>query len=99
MTEKKLQLQSLRDFQILEQEIAGLEAAAEGIPKTLQLIEAEREADRAKQTDLEERCKDLERERVRREADIESWIASRLEASVGGSQEAEAGDAGPGDPS
>ena len=34
-----------------------------------------------------------------READIESWIASRLEASVGGSQEAEAGDAGPGDPS
>ena len=30
-----------------------------------------------------------------READVESWIASRSEASVGGSQEAEAG----GDPS
>ena len=31
-----------------------------------------------------------------READVESWIASRLEASVGGDQEAEADDAGPG---
>jgi len=31
-----------------------------------------------------------------READVELWIASRLEASVGGDQEAEAGDAGPG---
>ena len=34
-----------------------------------------------------------------READVESWIASRLEASVGGSLGTEAGDAGPGDPS
>ena len=31
-----------------------------------------------------------------READVESWIASRLEASVGGHQETEADDAGPG---
>ena len=31
-----------------------------------------------------------------READVESWIASRSEASVGGSQGTEAGDAGPG---
>jgi len=31
-----------------------------------------------------------------READVESWIASRLEPSVGGAQGTEAGDAGPG---
>jgi prophage regulatory protein len=31
-----------------------------------------------------------------READVESWIASRLEASVGGDQEAEAGNTDPG---
>ena len=31
-----------------------------------------------------------------READVESWIASRLEARVGGDQEAEVGDAGQG---
>ena len=31
-----------------------------------------------------------------READVESWIASRSEASVGGAQGTEAGDAGPG---
>ncbi|MDP6682131.1 MAG: hypothetical protein QF876_03990, partial [Desulfobacterales bacterium] len=72
MTDMKLQLQSLRDFQDLEREIAGLEAEAEEIPKALQMIEAEREAARAKQAGLEERREDLDRERVRREADIES---------------------------
>ena len=72
MTDKKLQLQFLRDFQDLEREIAGLEAEAEEIPKALQSIETEREAARAKQAGLEERRKDLDRERARREADIES---------------------------
>ena len=33
-----------------------------------------------------------------READVESWIASRSEASVGDAQGTEAGDAGPGGP-
>ena len=33
-----------------------------------------------------------------REAEVESWVASRLEASVGDAQGTEAGDTGPGGP-
>ncbi|MFQ5915143.1 MAG: zinc ribbon domain-containing protein [Nitrospinota bacterium] len=72
MTEKTLQLRLLREFQDLEQEIAGLEISAEEIPKTIQSIETEVEAARAELVHREARKKDLERERVRREADVET---------------------------
>ncbi len=72
MIDKRLQLRLLREFQDLDQEIADREASAAEIPKAVQSIEARVDAARAEQAGLEERRKGLERERMRRETDVEA---------------------------
>ncbi len=70
--ESRNQLVRLREYQEVEREIAELEERARAIPKTLEAIEEEAEAARSEQTGLENRRKDIERERMRRESDLEA---------------------------
>lgn len=72
VTEKRQQLRLLREFQDLEREIAALEAAAREIPKVLQSLEGEMATSRAEQAEREARRKSLERERLKRESDVEA---------------------------
>ena len=70
--ESRHQLVRLREYQEVEREIAELEERARAIPKALEAIEVEAEAARSEQSGLENRRKELERERMRRESDIEA---------------------------
>jgi len=72
VTGKQLQIRLLREFQDLEEEIAILESSTEAIPKVIQSIEDEVKQAHDHQAAIEARRRDLEKERMRKEADIET---------------------------